>query len=90
MDNKNVLCKGTSAFKSEICDVLSGFVYTCTYTYVHTCFSYIQQNEFYGEISVGHPAQKFYVAFDTAWSNTWIPSKKCSFFNIACRKLFDT
>jgi len=42
-------------------------------------------NEFYGEISVGHPAQKFYVAFDTAWSNTWIPSKKCSFFNIACQ-----
>jgi len=42
-------------------------------------------SEFYGEISIGHPAQKFYVAFDTAWSNTWIPSKKCSFFNIACQ-----
>jgi len=42
-------------------------------------------SEFYGEISIGHPAQKFYVVFDTAWSNTWIPSKKCSYFNIACQ-----
>jgi len=42
-------------------------------------------NEFYGQISIGHPAQNFYVALDTAWSNTWIPSKKCSFFNIACQ-----
>lgn len=42
-------------------------------------------SEFYGEISIGHPAQTFYVSFDTAWSNTWIPSKKCSFFNLACQ-----
>ena len=90
MGNKNVLYKRTSVFISEKCDVLSGFICTCAYTYVHTCFSYIQQSEFYGEISIGRPAQKFYVAFDTAWSNTWIPSKKCSFFNIACRKFFDT
>ncbi|GFG35126.1 hypothetical protein Cfor_09613, partial [Coptotermes formosanus] len=42
-------------------------------------------SEFYGEISIGRPAKTFYVSFDTAWSNTWIPSKKCSFFNIACQ-----
>jgi len=30
MGNKNILCKGISVFKSEICDVLSGFIYMCT------------------------------------------------------------
>ncbi|KDR23366.1 lysosomal aspartic protease-like isoform X2 [Zootermopsis nevadensis] len=47
-------------------------------------FKYLD-NEFYGEISIGHPAQKFSVVFDTAWSDTWVPSKKCSFFNVPCQ-----
>lgn len=47
-------------------------------------FKYID-SEFYGKISIGRPAQTFYVTFDTAWSNIWIPSKKCSFFNIPCQ-----
>ncbi|KAJ9585811.1 hypothetical protein L9F63_002402, partial [Diploptera punctata] len=41
-------------------------------------------SEFYGELSIGHPAQTFKVLFDTAWADTWIPSKKCPFTNVAC------
>ncbi|PSN51568.1 Lysosomal aspartic protease [Blattella germanica] len=40
-------------------------------------FKYLD-NEFYGEISIGHPAQKFTVLFDTAWANAWYDSKKSS------------
>lgn len=46
-------------------------------------FKYLD-NEFYGLISIGHPAQTFKVIFDTAWANTWIPSKKCPYWNIPC------
>ncbi|CAH1163535.1 unnamed protein product [Phaedon cochleariae] len=34
-------------------------------------------NEFYGKIVIGHPGQIMNVAFDTAWSLTWVLSKKC-------------
>ncbi|XP_050524937.1 uncharacterized protein LOC126896313 [Daktulosphaira vitifoliae] len=42
-----------------------------------TLFKYLD-SEFYSEVLVGKPGQKFKVIFDTTWGDMWLPSVLCS------------
>uniref|UniRef100_A0A146LCT1 Lysosomal aspartic protease n=2 Tax=Lygus hesperus TaxID=30085 RepID=A0A146LCT1_LYGHE len=42
------------------------------------------RNEYFTEIHLGQPGQKFIVSFDTTWLDSWVPSSSCSFSSVQC------
>jgi len=53
------------------------------------CNNYYFQGEYYGNISIGTPAQVFTVLFDTGSSNLWAVSKGCRDWGCLFKKEFD-
>ena len=47
---------------------------------------HLSKVQYLGPIEVGTPAQKFNVLFDTGSPHLWLPSSRCSIFEVTCSK----
>jgi len=56
----------------------------------HHSHKHAQQSEYYGQVSVGSPAQTFTVVFDTGSGNLLLPSQECADEACTSHKRFDS